>query len=140
MQHQDFWWVMQTIPARRGELKSAASDRNIASEPVDVQHLRRYTLGDQKLEREIFQLFLTQLPELIAALRMAQTERDWRMAAHSLKGAGRAIGAWRIARLAEGAEGLAFVIGCEACKTAVAEFDESASEVRQYIETVWGAG
>ena len=59
------------------------------------------------------------------------------MAAHSLKGAGRAIGAWRIARLAEGAEGLAFGIDCEACATAVAEFDEAASEVRQYIETVW---
>ena len=131
---------MQTIPARRDEPKSPASDRNLASEPVDVQHLRRYTLGDQKLETEIFQLFLTQLPELIAALRTAQTERDWRMAAHSLKGAGRAIGAWRIARLAEGAEGLTFGIDCEACETAVAEFDEAASEVRQYIETVWGRG
>lgn len=131
---------MQTIPARRDEPKSAASDRNLASEPVDVQHLRRYTLGDQKLEREIFQLFMTQLPELIAALRTAQTERDWRMAAHTLKGAGRAIGAWRIARLGEGAEGLALGIDCEACETAVAEFNEAASEVRQYIETVWGRG
>jgi HPt (histidine-containing phosphotransfer) domain-containing protein len=131
---------MQTIPARRDELKSAASNQSLASEPVDVQHLRRYTLGDQKLEREIFQLFLNQLPELIAALRTAQTERDWRMAAHSLKGAGRAIGAWRIAGIAENAEALAFDIGCEACKTTVAEFDEAVSEVRQYIETVWGAG
>jgi HPt (histidine-containing phosphotransfer) domain-containing protein len=62
------------------------------------------------------------------------------MAAHSLKGAGRAIGAWRIAHLAESAEGLAFGIDCEARKTATAEVDEAASDVRQYIETVWGAG
>ena len=40
-------------------------------------------LAIKALEREILQLFLTQLPELIAALRTAATERDWRMAAHS---------------------------------------------------------
>lgn len=131
---------MQIIPARRDEPKSSASDRNLASGPVDVPHLRRYTLGDQKLEREILQLFMAQLPELTAALRTAKTERDWRMAAHSLKGAGRAIGAWRIARLAEGAEGLHFGTDCEACKTVVAEFDEAASEVRLYIESVWRSG
>jgi HPt (histidine-containing phosphotransfer) domain-containing protein len=117
-----------------------ASDRDFASNPVDVRHLRWYTLGDQKLEREILQLFMIQLPDLIAALRTAQAERDWRMAAHSLKGAGRAIGAWRIARLAEGAEGLTFGGDCQARKTLVTEFDEAASEVGLYIESVWGSG
>ena len=117
-----------------------AGDRDFASDPVDVQHLRRYTLGDHKLEREILQLFMIHLPELIAALRTAQAERDWRMAAHSLKGAGRAIGAWRIARLAEGAEGLTFRGDCQARKTLVAEFDEAASDVGLYIESVRGSG
>ena len=117
-----------------------AGDRDFGSDPVDVQHLRRYTLGDQKLEREILQLFMIQLPELIGALRTAQTERDWRMAAHSLKGAGRAIGAWRIARLAEGAEGLTFGGDCQARKTLVAEFDQAASEAGLYIELLWGSG
>ena len=117
-----------------------AGDRDFGSDPVDVQHLRRYTLGDQKLEREILQLFMIQLPELIGALRGAQTERDWRMAAHCLKGAGRAIGAWRIARLAEGAERLTFGGDCQARKTLVAEFDQAASEAGLYIESLWGSG
>ena len=131
---------MQTRPAQRDDPKPMAGDRDFASDPVDVQHLRRYTLGDQKLEGEILQLFMIQLPQLVAALSTAQTERDWRMAAHSLKGAGRAIGAWRIARLAEGAEGLTFGGDCQARKTLVAELDEAASDVGLYIESVRGSG
>jgi HPt (histidine-containing phosphotransfer) domain-containing protein len=131
---------MQTRPAQRDDPKPMAGDRDFGSDPVDVQHLRRYTLGDQTLEREILQLFMIQLPELIGALRTAQTERDWRMAAHSLKGAGRAIGAWRIARLAEGAEGLTFGGDCQPRKTLVAEFDQAASEAGLYIESLWGSG
>ena len=73
--------------------------------PVDLNHLRRYTLGDKALEQEVLRLFLAQLPETIASLRSAATERDWKMAAHTLKGSSRAVGAWRIASLAQEAEG-----------------------------------
>ena len=37
-------------------------------DPVDIKHLRRYTLGDQDLEREVLTLFINQLPSTIAAL------------------------------------------------------------------------
>lgn len=74
--------------------------------PIDLAHLRRYTLGDVAIEREILDLFFAQMPETIAALRTAQTCRDARRAAHTLKGSARAIGAWAIAKLAEDAEAL----------------------------------
>ena len=54
-------------------------------------------------------LFLNQLPSTIAALGGAMTERDWMIAAHTLKGSGRAVGAWRIARIAEQAERSDFI-------------------------------
>ena len=41
--------------------------------PVDIKHLRRYTLGDQALEKEVLELFLGQLPETIASLSGATT-------------------------------------------------------------------
>ena len=126
---------MQVISRQTDEAESTVRAENSAG-PVDLQHLRRYTLGDQKLEREILRLFLTQLPDLTAALRTAQTERDWKMAAHSLKGSGRSIGAWRIACLAEGAERQPFSTGCEACKNAMCGLEEAASEVRLFINSV----
>ncbi|MGL4395503.1 MAG: Hpt domain-containing protein [Hyphomicrobium sp.] len=72
--------------------------------PIDLAHLRRYTLGDAGLEREVLDLFLAQLPKTIAALSTAGDDKAWRMAAHTLKGSGRAVGAWRLAMLAEQAE------------------------------------
>ena len=75
--------------------------------PVDLVHLRRFTFGDAALEQEILGLFVEQTPKTIAALRSATTLQDWKMAAHSLKGAARAIGAWRVARMGEQAERMA---------------------------------
>jgi HPt (histidine-containing phosphotransfer) domain-containing protein len=74
--------------------------------PIDLAHLRRYTLGDKALEAEVLGLFMAQLPQTIASLRTAENERDWKIAAHTLKGSSRAVGAWRIATLAAEAETL----------------------------------
>lgn len=74
------------------------------ADPVDRAHLARYTLGSATLEREILGLFLAQLPLSIEQLRFAATDREWQIAAHTIKGSARAIGAWHIARLAQEAE------------------------------------
>lgn len=101
--------------------------------PVDLKHLRRYTLGDAKLEREVLDLFLAQLPETIRALGTAQSEKDWRVAAHTLKGSGRAVGAWRIARLAEHAERHLSIQNPSQCAQAIARIEEAVVEARQFI-------
>ncbi len=84
----------------------AQSGGRRGAQPVDLAHLRRYTLGDRGLELEILGLFVDQLPITIGALKNAPTEKEWGMAAHTLKGSARAVGAWPLATLAEGAERL----------------------------------
>ena len=78
-----------------------------ASRPVDLVHLSRYTLGDRALEREVLELFCTQSVIYLERLNQALTDREWKDAAHSLKGSAQAIGAWRAAEAARQAEALA---------------------------------
>lgn len=76
---------------------------------IDHAHLARYTLGDPELEFEVLQLFAGEAPRTVALLKAAADAgavalRDWRMGCHTLKGSARAVGAWRVADLAEVAE------------------------------------
>lgn len=101
--------------------------------PIDRKHLARYTLGNTALEEEILGLFLEQLPKSIAALRSASTDRDWTMAAHTLKGSSRCVGAWRLARTGEQAERLGGVSNRRACLEAVLRIEAAAEEARLFI-------
>ena len=109
-----------------------------ASVPVDIEHLRRYTFGDQALEKEILSLFLGQLPDTLAALRKAASQRDWKVAAHTLKGSCRAVGAFRLGDIAQDAERLVFSSGSEARAAAIAQIEEAAAEARDFIQAVYG--
>ncbi|MBN9246850.1 MAG: Hpt domain-containing protein, partial [Hyphomicrobium sp.] len=97
---------MDAPRAQSFDIQSPENQNGANELPIDLAHLRRYTLGDKALEDEVLRLFLAQLPETLAALRTAATERDWKIAAHTLKGSSRAVGAWRIASLAQEAEAL----------------------------------
>ncbi len=90
--------------AQRESAALPAIDPEDRLPPIDFDHLRRYTLGDARLECEVLELFCSHAPMLIAELRRAGSDRSWRETAHSLKGSARAIGAWEIARTAELAE------------------------------------
>lgn len=107
--------------------------------PVDLSHLRRYTLGDKDLEWEILGLFLAELPRRISALDKAETIKDWNRAAHSLKGSGQAVGAWHIAELAEKAEfgGLPQADTEDGSKT-IAALQEAAAAAKSFIEATYG--
>jgi HPt (histidine-containing phosphotransfer) domain-containing protein len=128
---------MRVRPAP-SEPNATAGPGDLASSAVDLQHLSRYTLGDPRLDKEILHLFLAQLPETIAALDTAKSERDWKIAAHTLKGSSRAVGAWRIARLAEDAEGLPFDISREARGETISGLEEAVTDARAYIIAVYG--
>lgn len=101
--------------------------------PLDLAHLRRYTLGDRSLEREILGLFVDQLAVSIAALRQASSEKAWKMATHTLKGSSRAVGAWALGDLAEQAERLHPPPEGAARGTIVAGIEAAATEARAYI-------
>jgi HPt (histidine-containing phosphotransfer) domain-containing protein len=66
--------------------------------PIDFDHLRRMTLSDNGLEREVLAMFAGQATELAAVL--AQLPRDAAALAHKLKGSARAIGAVYVAAAA----------------------------------------
>jgi len=71
------------------------------SDVIDTAHLARYTMGDVKLERELLGMFDAQLEELLTALENARGDvRAWKLAAHTLKGAARAVGAFPLAETA----------------------------------------
>lgn len=124
---------MDSYRAQSFDIEAPADQEYSSGQPVNLAHLRRYTLGDKALEDEVLQLFLTQLPLTLAALGSAATERDWKIAAHTLKGASRAVGAWRIARMAQLAEELA---GNEskARSEVLAKLDAAASEASRFIQ------
>ena len=63
--------------------------------PIDLEHLRRMTLGDAGLEREVLAMFSAQTVSLIGALAALPPEAG--ALAHTLKGSARAIGAFAVA-------------------------------------------
>ena len=63
--------------------------------PIDFEHLRRMTLGDAGLEREVLAMFSAQTVSLIGVLAALSPEAG--ALAHTLKGSARAIGAFAVA-------------------------------------------
>jgi len=106
------------------------------AEPVDLAHLRRFTLGDKHLETEILGLFMAQVPITIATLKHAESDGVWYVAAHSLKGSARAIGAGRLALLAAQAERLGGISDPDACRAIVRMLEEAAEEVRAFVSSL----
>lgn len=72
--------------------------------PIDRQHLAKFTMGDRALELEVLQLFAQQAVETVSSLRSAADAKAWHIAAHTLKGSARYIGAFPLADAAEEAE------------------------------------
>jgi HPt (histidine-containing phosphotransfer) domain-containing protein len=70
--------------------------------PIDIAHLKRMTLGDAGLEREVLAMFAGQAVGLIGAL--AARPADAAELAHTLNGSARAIGAFQVADAAEALE------------------------------------
>ena len=123
-------------PGRTVSANRSNATNNSPSEPLDLSHLSRYTLGDRELEREILGLFIDQVPKSIEQLNLASTDKDWQMAAHTLKGSSRAVGAWRVADLAERAERIPVMNDCSARRIALAELKQAAVEVRAFITSL----
>jgi HPt (histidine-containing phosphotransfer) domain-containing protein len=99
--------------------------------PVDLDHLRRFTMGDISLEQEILGLFAEHAPKSLASLTDAADAIAWRAAAHSLKGSARAVGA-DVAELAAVAE-LAYPEETDAKLQQLAAVSAAIDAARDYI-------
>lgn len=117
---------------RAAELAPRSSDVS-GTAPIDLAHLGRYTLGDPELEREVLDLFADQMPVTIDALKKASSDKDWQMAAHTLKGSSRAVGAWRLAELALQAERIGGIYDREDAAEIVQQIEAAAAEAAVYI-------
>lgn len=76
----------------------------VTSRPVDLVHLARQTGGDRHLEEEVLQLFLKQAAALGRQVEEAPDHETLLKAAHNIKGAARAVGAFEVAELANNLE------------------------------------
>lgn len=123
---------MNEVFAATEQARSPASAA-AARAPIDFAHLRRYTLNDAVLEKEILELFAAQLPVTIADLRAAGDPVKWKRAAHTLKGSARAVGAGELAELAASAEQAAASADPAARRAIVESIDAAAAGVAAYI-------
>lgn len=107
--------------------------------PIDREHLERYTLGSPELEREILGLFVAQLPLSIEQLRFAVTDREWQVAAHTIKGSARAVGAHDVARFALEAEQLGAVDDASERARILGQLEEATEAVQAYVASTFPA-
>lgn len=75
------------------------SDQDKPAAGIDLDHLERQTGGDRGLEDEVLALFEAQCTRLMPVIRDGSVG-ERREAAHALRGASLAIGAWRLAEMA----------------------------------------
>lgn len=129
--------MIDSLVSTRANLPHERGER-LQLDPVDLKHLRRYTLGDAALEREVLDLFFGQLPATLSALSNARTPQDWKVAAHTLKGSGRAVGAWRIARLAEQAERSELFHTPDLLAETLDRLEEAVLEARAFVAAAYG--
>jgi HPt (histidine-containing phosphotransfer) domain-containing protein len=97
--------------------------------PIDIAHLRRMTLGDAALEREVLTMFSAQAARLARAL--AAMPSDAPALAHRLKGSARAIGAFAVA---DAAGQLEMMSGGGNPSGALSELDDAIAEARAAID------
>jgi HPt (histidine-containing phosphotransfer) domain-containing protein len=95
--------------------------------PIDIAHLKRMTLGDAKLEREVLAMFAGQAVRLIEAL--AAWPSDAAEIAHTLNGSARAIGAFKVAEAAEAFE-------ANPSSEALAALQQAVIQARQAIDAM----
>ena len=120
--------------AANADIVPCRSDNTSAAAPIDYVHLRRYTLGDRELEREVLHLFASQLPDILSNLRLAHESDDdkaWHMAAHTLKGSARAIGAGAVGDLAQSAE----MVSDTGRTALVASIERASQDVLRHLAT-----
>jgi HPt (histidine-containing phosphotransfer) domain-containing protein len=99
---------------------------------INTEHLRRMTLGDAELEREVLAMFSAQAVSLTGTL--AALPSNAAALAHTLKGSARAIGAFGVADAAEALE--AAIRNGDDPARALAELDDSVAQARTAIDAI----
>lgn len=99
---------------------------------VDLAHLRRMTLGDAALEREVLSMFSAQASHLAGAIEAEPGAAG--ALTHTLKGSARAVGAFAVADAAAHLETLIRSGGDKA--EALSELADAIAQARAAIEAL----
>jgi HPt (histidine-containing phosphotransfer) domain-containing protein len=105
---------------------------------VDLQHLSRYTGGDEALNAEVLNLFDNQITEMVGRLQYildSQDAKGWRDVTHTLKGAARGIGAFDFANAAAAAEPIDPIRDRGNASLAIRTLTASSAEVQSFIRS-----
>lgn len=88
--------------SRRGRLRALRVSANVGSFAgmLDLDHLSHQTSGNRTLEREVLNLFVSQIGIHIGRLQSSGSSRERSEAAHLIFGSAAAIGAFEVARIA----------------------------------------
>lgn len=109
------------------------SDQDEPAAGIDLDHLARQTGGDAGLEAEVLALFEAQCARLGPLIRDGSVA-ERREAAHALRGASLAIGAWRLAGVAAALDHDATSAATAAMLDGIlADLDDALREAREAI-------
>lgn len=100
---------------------------------IDLVHLARQTGGDHELERELLALFAQQCVRHLRTIHSGEDAKTRIDAAHTLKGAARAIGAWQVAEAADVIERQLSESDARRTESAMDELALAAAEARAVI-------
>jgi len=104
---------------------------------VDLDHLSRYTGGDEALNAEVLRLFDGQTSEMVTRLRSILDARDakaWKEVTHTLKGAARGVGAFAFADAAAAAEPIDVTRDRSNASIAISTLETRAVDVQSFIK------
>jgi len=139
--HVDDWEMLDNSEMLHSETRAGPASPVSPTTAIDHVHIRRFTMGDLQLEHEVLTLFANELPRTLASLQAASTTKEWKIAAHTLKGSARTVGAWHVAAAAVEAERDPQVFDDPAGKTAVVTACERAvRDAVAYIAGLPGPG
>lgn len=103
---------------------------------IDLSHLARYTGGEHMLNAEILRLFDGQITAMVEDLRDVLAQRDasrWKQIAHTIKGAARGVGAFRMGEAAAAAEPVDLVMQADKAEAAIARLMREGDAVQAFI-------
>jgi len=122
---------------QNGFNQSAAVERT-DSQPVHLDHLRKFTDGDPKEDKELCESFLDQAEEMLKSLDQSCSDNQgtkWRQAAHKFKGSSANLGAFDLSKLCEEAES-AFAASEEEKKVHVENIRQELGAVREFLSDI----
>lgn len=112
---------------------TASQDRDAA---INLAHLARYTGGEHALNAEILRLFDAQVGAMVGDLKGVLLARDatrWREIAHTIKGAARGVGAFRMGEAAAAAEPVDLLAQTGKAEDAIARLMAEGDAVQSFI-------